>query len=379
MTRNDDLREVLGDLWPKVLEHVSEAILVMDHQRVLRFVNDRARRLLGYEEDQPIGGRCRLTTHGVDCENACPLTFALESRMEQVEDFSTVYHTRDGVAVPLKVTVIPVTGEDGSFRGAVEILRRTDPDPGFVLAGRSEEATALRRRVSEVAASAGHVVLVGDGPVCADVARTIHRYARLADPLFHTWNGSWDDVPLWPPGTMFANADGDVEVLKSPPPAGWRVVAGVSDSTCLGADGLLSHELIELPSAAEAEDDVPLIVAAWVQSLEPTLTVNPQALERLSRMAVELGFGRLQRVVHAAVAAAGETLEEYHVPEDGYRMVLIDELLSQGNPLAALEQRLITEVLDRSGWRMQEAADQLGISRVTLWRKLKDHGIERPG
>jgi transcriptional regulator of acetoin/glycerol metabolism len=35
-------------------------------------------------------------------------------------------------------------------------------------------------------------------------------------------------------------------------------------------------------------------------------------------------------------------------------------------------------VLDRSEWRMQEAADRLGISRVTLWRKLKDHGIERP-
>jgi transcriptional regulator of acetoin/glycerol metabolism len=28
---------------------------------------------------------------------------------------------------------------------------------------------------------------------------------------------------------------------------------------------------------------------------------------------------------------------------------------------------------------MQEAADRLGISRVTLWRKLKDHRIERPG
>jgi excisionase family DNA binding protein len=27
---------------------------------------------------------------------------------------------------------------------------------------------------------------------------------------------------------------------------------------------------------------------------------------------------------------------------------------------------------------MQEAAERLGISRVTLWRKLKDHGIERP-
>ena len=108
------------------------------------------------------------------------------------------------------------------------------------------------------------------------------------------------------------------------------------------------------------------------------MTVHPLALERLSRMAVELGFGRLQRVLHGAVAVAEDVLEEIHIPEDGYRAVLVDQLLSQRDPFAALEQRLIEEVLDRSGWRMQEAADLLGISRVTLWRKLKDHGIERP-
>lgn len=378
MTQNDDLHGVLGDPWPKVLEHVSEAILVLDDQRVLRFANDPARKLLGYEEDQPLGARCRLTTRGVDCDNACPLTFALESRMEQVEDFSTVYHTRDGEPVPLKVTVIPVAAEDGSFRGAVEILRRVDPDSGFMLAGRSESATALRRRVMDAAASGGHVVLVGDGPVCADVARTIHRYARLADPLFHNWSGTWDGVPSWPPGTMFAEAGCGLEVLKSAPPAGWRVIAGVAGKAQLADDGLLGHELIELPRAADSGDDLPLIVAAWVRSLEPTLTVHPLALERLSRMAVELGFGRLQRVLHGAVAVAEDVLEEIHIPEDGYRAVLVDQLLSQRDPFAALEQRLIEEVLDRSGWRMQEAADLLGISRVTLWRKLKDHGIERP-
>lgn len=350
----------------------------MDEQRILRFANQQARRLLGYEEDEPIGGRCRLTTRGVDCENACPLTFALESRMQQVEDFSTVYHTHDGVSVPLKVTVIPVLGDDGSFKGAVEILRQTDPDPGFVLAGRSEGAAALQRRVAEVAASTGHVVLVGDGPVCADVARTIHRYARLADPLFHTWNGSWTDVPSWPPGTMFAEAESGIEVLRGPPPDGWRVIAALADSELLGSDELLAHEAIELPRAADTGDDLPMIVAAWVRSLDPTLAVQPKALDRLSQMAVELGFGRLQKTLHAAVAAAGDVLEEGHVPVDGCRAVLIDELLSQGDPLAALERRMIEEVLDRSGWRMQEAADLLGISRVTLWRKLKDYGIERP-
>jgi PAS domain S-box-containing protein len=378
VAKTDDLREVLGDLWPRVLEHVSEAVLVLDDQRILRFANDRARRMLGYEEDHPVGSRCRLTTRGVDCEHACPLTYALESKMEQVEDFATIYHTRDGEAVPLKVTVIPVLAEDGAFRGAVEILRRADPDPGFVLAGRSEAAASLRRRVLEVAATGGHVALVGEGPACTDVARAIHRFARLAEPLFHTWDGSWDDVPAWPPGTMYADVPDGVELLRSSPPEGWRVIAGVPDPELGSGDGRLRHELIQLPRAAEAGDDLPLMVAAWVRSLRPELTVHPQALERLSCVAAEHGFERLQRMLHAAVAAAGDMLEEQHLPEVDHRAVLFDELLSHGNPLAALEQRLIQEVLDRSGWRMQEAAELLGISRVTLWRKLKDYGIERP-
>jgi len=38
----------------------------------------------------------------------------------------------------------------------------------------------------------------------------------------------------------------------------------------------------------------------------------------------------------------------------------------------------LREVLERSEWRMQEAADRLCISRVTLWRKMKELGIEKP-
>jgi len=361
-----------------VLEHITEAVLITDNQRVLRFVNERARRLLGYEQDQPLGGRCRLTTRGFDCENACPLTFALESNLDRVEDFSTVYQTRDGRAVPLKVTVIPLRDPDGGFRGALEILRPTEPVPGFILAGRSEAAQVLRRRVIDAAASADHIVLTGEGVACADVARTIHRFSGLADSLFHVWAGSWDDITPWPPGTMFATSQRADEALTSEPPEGWRVIVGDAGDGSGDANGALAYQQIKLPNAAELNDDLPLIMAAWLGELAPDLGVHPRALDRLSRMARELGFEGLRPVLHAAVASAEGRLDESHLPQDGYRTAYVDELLAQDDPLAALERRLIHEVLERSHWRMQEAADRLGISRVTLWRKLKDHGIERP-
>jgi len=371
--------DLLGDAWPTVLEQVSEAVLVLDGQRNLHFVNARARRLLGYEDGQQIGSRCRLTTRGVDCENACPLTFALERSLEQVEDFATVYTAKDGRPLPLKVTVIPLRSPDGEFRGAIEILRPREPDPGFLLAGRCERVAALRRRVVEAARSHAHLVLVGDPPSCADVARAIHRLSGVAESLFHTWSGSWDAVPPWPPGTMFATGESAASVLEAMPPAGWRVIAGVSRAAEWQLRTAFDSERIEIPRADELVDDLPLIVAAWVRQLSPGLGIEAPALERLARMARELGFARLQGVLHAAVAAAGERLDETHLPTAGYGTAWVDDVLREPDPLMALERRVLIEVLERCGWRMQDAADRLGISRVTLWRKLKDHGIERPG
>ena len=369
---------MLGDAWLQVFQHLEDGVLVLDHDRTLTFVNRRARLLLGYGEDQEVGGRCRLTTRGLDCENACPLTFALADDLTKVEHFSTVYLSRDGAPVPLDVTVIPLLEDGGGFAGAVEILRPADPDPGFLLAGRSEFSIDLRARLRRLAATADHILLLGDEPACADVAQAVHRFSGVPESLFHRWEGSWDVVPRWPPGTVFASGDGADSLLLAETPEGWRVIVAATTGDDIDAGGAASHITLQLPPAAEFGDDLPLVMSAWVHRIAPRTRVTPGALARLSRMARELGFTRMQNVLHAAVAAAGDSLEEHHVAADGYGTELVDELLREQNPLAALERKLLREVLDRSEWRMQEAADRLGISRVTLWRKLKDHGIERP-
>ena len=110
----------------------------------------------------------------------------------------------------------------------------------------------------------------------------------------------------------------------------------------------------------------------------PVRPAASSAMVRLGRVAVDLGFQGLQRALLQALAVAGDRVDEADVTVEGFQSVSMDELLEQPDPLAALEKRLLVEVLDRSGWRMQDAAERLGISRVTLWRKLKDHGIERP-
>ena len=42
------------------------------------------------------------------------------------------------------------------------------------------------------------------------------------------------------------------------------------------------------------------------------------------------------------------------------------------------EKKLIQEALQRSGGKVPEAAQLLGLSRATLYRKLDEYQIERP-
>jgi len=46
--------------------------------------------------------------------------------------------------------------------------------------------------------------------------------------------------------------------------------------------------------------------------------------------------------------------------------------------LAEREREAIEQALTQSGWQLAVAARQLGISRTTLWRRLKQYGMARP-
>ncbi|MGD7386227.1 helix-turn-helix domain-containing protein, partial [Ralstonia pseudosolanacearum] len=48
-------------------------------------------------------------------------------------------------------------------------------------------------------------------------------------------------------------------------------------------------------------------------------------------------------------------------------------------PLDNAEKAALLAALQAQQWRMTHAAEALGISRNTLYRKLRKHGIARPG
>jgi PAS domain S-box-containing protein len=366
-----DLREVAAASWRSVLQHVTDAVLVIDRDRNLQLVNQAARQLLGYEAREQVEGRCRLTTRGVDCELTCPVTFAIQNSMEAVEGFAAEYRRRDGGTVALEVTVVRLTDSSGEHVGHVELLRPARPDPGFFLAGTSQRAFELRRRLTELARSDGPLVLVGEEPACADVAQAVHRFAGLQPGAFRRWGGTWEGDPSWPPGTVYVAGEPLGPVLAALP--GFRVIASVADAAAVPAG--VPVTVVQLPALGERREDLPTMVTAWVRRLRPGLRVAPEALESLCRLALDRGLVRLHEVLLVAVAVAADRLEAQDLPVRCYSTELVHQLLEKSDPLGALEKELLREVLERCSWRMQEAADRLGISRVTLWRKLREHGI----
>ena len=53
--------------------------------------------------------------------------------------------------------------------------------------------------------------------------------------------------------------------------------------------------------------------------------------------------------------------------------------LSGPTTLAEREKEAIVKMLDANNWKLAETARHLGISRTTLWRRLKAYGLHRDG
>jgi transcriptional regulator of acetoin/glycerol metabolism len=83
---------------------------------------------------------------------------------------------------------------------------------------------------------------------------------------------------------------------------------------------------------------------------------------------------QLENIIeHAFVKCQGNKIEKGHLPSDltGAKDDLVALALLSVSPLATLEKELIKKVLEQCQGNPQLAANRLGISRTTLWRKLR--------
>ena len=142
---------------------------------------------------------------------------------------------------------------------------------------------------------------------------------------------------------------------------------------------------IELPPLCERRTDIPLLVENCLGRLnaqkgKQVSGVSADVLTRLMNHSYPGNIRELENILeHAHVLCRGNLIEEMHLPHDFIEKTNrdFDRPAASDSPLNISEKNLIRETLKAQGGNRLKAARQLGLSRSTLWRKIKKHGLPR--
>jgi len=176
-------------------------------------------------------------------------------------------------------------------------------------------------------------------------------------------------------------------------PVNVRVIAATNRTTPVSLSGVLRQDLyfrlaritIELPPLRERREDLPLLLDHFLTTYSGKYGYRPtfrtDALELLSEYPFPGNVRELENLIEGVMAThqGQEVLGEKEI-----RPYLHPELLSRAGErvvdismfsLERLEKFAIEQVLRLSGDNKSRASEILGISRESLYRKMKQYGI----
>ena len=172
-----------------------------------------------------------------------------------------------------------------------------------------------------------------------------------------------------------------------------RIMAATHrDIAAMLRDGLFREDLyyrlnivkIEIPPLCERKEDIPLLtenVIARLNALKgkQIVGVSSDVMARLMNYSFPGNIRELENILeHAYVLCRGALIEEKHLPYDFMKKTgrTGDPHLAAANALTSAEALIIRQVLKRHGHNRTAAARELGLSRTTLWRKIRQLRIE---
>ncbi|HNA29299.1 MAG TPA: sigma-54 dependent transcriptional regulator [Thiobacillaceae bacterium] len=143
---------------------------------------------------------------------------------------------------------------------------------------------------------------------------------------------------------------------------------------------------LALPPLRDRRDDVPLLAFYFLKKFalamgKPVDDITPEALALLARYDYPGNVRELANLLERGVALArGGLLEAGHLPESlrslTVRVASPPSTPAELSSLEANEAAHIARVLEYTGGNRNQAADILGIDRVSLWRRIKRYGLD---
>lgn len=138
---------------------------------------------------------------------------------------------------------------------------------------------------------------------------------------------------------------------------------------------------IEVPPLRARKEDIPLIAEAFYERVgrRPHAGCSPLAMRLLQAYPWRGNVRELLAALESAHIQAGDRrIEAQHLPEEVRgpgEAGANGERYRRHQPVAD-ERTAIEEALAAAGGVRSAAADRLGMSRTTLWRKMKEYGLD---
>jgi len=141
---------------------------------------------------------------------------------------------------------------------------------------------------------------------------------------------------------------------------------------------------LTIPPLRDRREDIPLLVPHLLEKIARREghpgppSVSGGALRLLMNHNWPGNVRELENALeHAMVLSRGETILGSHLPPELRRIEARREKKLRDVPMHSdQEQNVLREALRGAGWNRSKAARRLGIDRTTLWRKIKEYGLE---
>ncbi|MBN1341306.1 MAG: sigma 54-interacting transcriptional regulator [Phycisphaerae bacterium] len=144
--------------------------------------------------------------------------------------------------------------------------------------------------------------------------------------------------------------------------------------------------MVDLPPLRERREDIPLLVEHFIERFNELTgkrvrIVGHEAMKALMRYHWPGNVRELEHAVeHAFILVKDSTIHVDHIPEELTRssesaMSTESMRIARASSMAQAERHIIENALSRHRWNRADACRELGMSRSTLWRKMRRLGI----
>jgi len=435
----------------KLLDAITDGVIITDAERKIVFINEAARNILGYSNGEALGKRCKMITQTSECEYNCPQARAIQMNQD-LQGVSMWYRAKSGQLLKCRTSVTLLRDEQGRIIGGVEIFADTTQiyqlqeaaEERFSFAniiGRNDSMQEVFELIKMVSETDSTVLITGESGTGKElVANAIHfnsiRKNRvfvkvncaalnegvLESELFGHVRGAFtgaiadklgrfemahggtiflDEIAEIPPATQVkllrVLQEGEMERVGSSKTTrvDTRVIAATNRDLQQALQGgqfrqdlfyRLNVFRINLPPLRGRKEDIPLLVDHFMKKIAAKMpskrveSIEAEAVERLMEYDFPGNIRELENLIeHAAIRCKDGTIRSRDLPlPSQVQEEEQSELFQIHSPLETLERNLIVKMLDANDWRINRTAQRLGISRVTLWRKMKEYGVQKP-